>query len=556
MERMEKILTLVILLLFISPLHAFKLDFSLTGYLTYGLNDSSYDNFPIAYWTITPPQLLDMVSIKLTDYLTYTHGNVDFNGFIFPLPRYYFLDSTFNFGDGSLYLSIGRQRLSRNLTSKFESVRLGGFKFDTYNTSVQAPPTIGGITGYWSGKIGLQTYEIGGSYSLDLQKYAVYGTVSSNFGQFGNGRLGIYYESKYENASINYSHQVKTDFGQFDIWTGFAAAQSNLLEPSFILGTTWKQNPFTISSQFVYIGANKYDVEFATGEPSNPNMPYSWNFMFEAGCENSGIYNAVFVKYNSKWLESGWLPLYGFKFKIADLTISFANGDLSSSLLGTQNVLLQLTYNYKASIDLVQIANSTLQMIQPIQSQTQLITTPQSTKTTRISELYTMPEGSKVTVTGVILSPVGLLSSATTYIQDESGAIMLYGKSIPTTLQVGDLVSVSGTTKMYNGVLEILVDNISKVGSKQPKPVEVKKVETSHLSNLVSVQGVVKSISKDTIILDTGESDVKVYVKSATDINLSNISQGDTVSIVGIVSLFKNELEVLPRSQEDIRMGN
>jgi len=129
---------------------------------------------------------------------------------------------------------------------------------------------------------------------------------------------------------------------------------------------------------------------------------------------------------------------------------------------------------------------------------------------------------------------------------------MLYGKSIPTNLQPGDLVSVSGTTKVYNGILEIVVDSITKVGTKQPKAVETKKVEIKHLSNLVKVQGTVKNVSKDTVIIDTGEAEVKIFVKSATGISLSEIKQGMKLTVTGIVSLYKDELEILPRYQEDI----
>lgn len=531
---------------------AFKLDFSLTGYLTYGLTDGTYDNFPIAYFTITPPSFINIFSLKFTDYLTYTHGKIDILGNSVILPRYYFIDSTFTFEQYKLYLSFGRLRLSRNNTQKFESVRLGGFKFDTYNTSVQEPATLGGFAGYLSGKIFGLNFELGGAYSLDLGKFAVYSTLNTNFNQLGTGRIGVYYENRYENLSINYTHTLKGNFGQLDIWTGLAAAQSNLLEPSFIIGTTWKQNSFNLSSQFVYIGANKYDVEFASGEPSNPNAPYTWNFMTELGYELPQMYVALFLKHNSRWLANEWLPLYGVKLKVADLTISIANGDLSSTLLGTQNILLQLTYNYKASFDFEGALSSVISSFVP--SGVQQSTKPEqvSQKSINIAEIYKLSEGSKVTTTGVVLAPTGLLNSATTYIQDETGAIMLYGKSIPTNLQPGDLVSVSGTTKVYNGILEIVVDSITKIGTQQPKTVETKKVEMKHLSNLVKVQGTVKNVSKDTVIIDTGEAEVKLFVKSATGISLSEINQGMKLTVTGIVSLYKDELEILPRYQEDI----
>ncbi|ANE42327.1 hypothetical protein IM42_01485 [Fervidobacterium sp. SC_NGM5_O18] len=172
--------------------------------------------------------------------------------------------------------------------------------------------------------------------------------------------------------------------------------------------------------------------------------------------------------------------------------------------------------------------------------------------TIKIADLYSMPEGSKVTVTGTVLAPVGLLSNSVTYIQDETGAIMLYGKSIPTSLNVGDTVIVSGSTKVYNNVLEIVVDNITVVGKGTVKPVELKLLDKSYVSNLVYVTGTVESIGKDNFIVNTGAFKVKVYIKSATGISLVGISEGKTVKVTGILTLFKDELEIQPLKQADI----
>ncbi len=377
---MKKILTAIIISI-IALGFSFKLDFSLIGYLTYDLNSGNLDNFPIAYWTLTLPEPLNSFSIRAIDYLSYSHGITNIAGYNVIVPRYYFVDTRFD----------------------------------------------------WN------------------------------------------------NLRVNFQNATNT-----------------------------------------------------------------WVLMTEVGYNFNQFYLGVFMKENSVWLANGYIPLYGLKFKVGDLSISLANGDLSSTFTGDQNMLIQLIYNYKASVDFVQAINS---ITLPFQSK---ISTSSEEGKVKIANLYTMPEGSKVTTTGIVLAPTGLLSSATTYIQDETGAIMLYGKSIPTNLRPGDLVSVSGTTKVYNGVLEIVVDSITKIGTQQPKAVETKKVEMKHLSNLVKVQGRVKNVSKDTIIIDTGEAEIKIFVKSTTGISLSEIKQGMKLTVTGIVSLYKDELEILPMYQEDI----
>jgi len=557
----RKILPFLLFLVLVGvDVFAFKVDFNLTGYLTYDMNNAMYDNFPIAYWSLTFPEPLNSFSLRVTDYLTYTHGTFEFFGSNFVVPRYYFLEGRFDYGNLRFNVQVGRLRLSRNLTQNFESVRLGGFKFDTYDTRAQVPLTLGGFAGFGSYRYGDWTVELGGAYSLDLGKFSLYGMISMNMKQLGTGRLGVYYESRYENVSINYSHQVKGDFGQVNVWSGVAAITSNIAQPSFIVGSSWKNEPWGFNGQFVYIGANKYDVEFGSGEPSNPNMPYTWNLMGEVSYDFGQFTISVFVKHNSRWVENEWLPLYGLRFKVGDLTVSFANGDLSSTLLGVQSVLLQLTYSYKASVDLPSAVAHIVDQFSKISSKVSEITNEinedkqrETPKLPRIRELYDLPEGTKVTVRGTILAPVGLLGANTTYINDETGAIMLYGRSIPSDLTVGDVVEVSGTTKIYNGILEIVVDKIFKLELSQVvKAKEVELLDISDLSNLVRVRGTIKSLSKDTLVLQTAKGTIKIYIKSATGIDISKLEVGQNVEVIGIVSLFKNELELLPRFRTDV----
>jgi len=537
--------TLLVILTVLSM--AFKLDFQLRGYLTYDLNSGAIDNFPIGYWTFTLPSPFDSFALKLTDYLTYSHTTSNLFGMNFIVPRYYFVDSRFKMDNNyvnTLYLAIGRMRLSRSLTNNYEGVQIGGLKYDTYRTSAtEIGP--GGIVGYISGKLGNYSYELGGAYSLELNNYALYGSLRTDFGQFG-----AYYETRYYQLSLNYQNTQNLPFGTLKYWAGIGAATNTINEPSFLIGATLSSGPVFAAGQFAWIGGNKYDVSFATGEPSNPNQPNTWNVMGEIGYNLSNFYVGLFAKYNSIWAESGWLPLYGVKITSGDFSLSLANGDLyvSSSMTGTQSVLLRVTYNYQASIDFLAGVQAAVMQFMP-----KTASVPGGKEQTiSIAELYKMPEGSKVTVTGTVLAPVGLLSGSTTYIQDKTGAIMLYGRSIPATLKVGDVVSVSGSTKVYNGILEIVVDSVTVVGSAKVQPVELKELSDAYMSNMVYVVGTVENVAKDNFIVNTGNLKVKIYIKSATGISLTGIAEGKKVKVTGILTLFKGEYEIQPISQVDI----
>jgi len=534
-----------ILLVLIS--FAFKIDFKLTGYLTYDMNLGNLDNFPIAYWTVTPPAPFDSVAIKFTDYLTYSHTTFKLFDYDFIVPRYYFVDTKLSVNIPyvqTIYLAAGRMRLSRGLTSQYEGVSLGGLKFDTYNTS-NTTPGLGGFVGYVYGKFGSYSYEVGGAYSAELNNFALYGTLTTDFGRFG-----AYYETRYYQVSLNYSNSQKFPFGTVDYWAGIGAATNTINEPSFLVGAKFTSGPWFAAGQFAWIGANKYDLSFATGEPSNPNAPRSWNVMGEVGYNFPGFYVGVFAKYNSNWASSGWLPLYGVKLNVGDFSLSFANGDLyaSSALPTTQFALLKLTYTYQTSIDLLGAAQSLVASLTPKPA----VQESKQPTTIKIADLYSMPEGSKVKVTGTVLAPVGLLSGSTTYIQDKTGAIMLYGRSIPTTLKVGDVVSVTGSTKVYNGILEIVVDSVTVVGNAKVEPVELRELSDKYMSNLVYVIGTVENVAKDNFIVNTGNFKVKVYIKAATGISLANISEGTKVKVTGILTLFKGEYEIQPIQQSDI----
>ncbi|MGC9772559.1 hypothetical protein [Fervidobacterium islandicum] len=537
----------ILILVFATISFSFKLDFQVRGYLTYDLNSGAIDNFPIAYWTISLPSPLDSFAIKLTDYMTYSHQTFNLFGMNFIVPRYYFVDSRFRLDNSyinTLYIAIGRMRLSRSLTNNYDGVQIGGLKYDTYKTSA-TELGIGGVVGYVSGKVGNYSYEVGGAYSIELNNYALYGTLKTDFGQFG-----AYYETRYYQLSLNYQNTQNLPFGTLKYWAGVGSATSTINEPSFLAGATLNSGPIFLAGQFAWIGGNKYDVSFATGEPSNPNQPRSWNVMGEIGYNLPNFYVGLFAKYNSIWAENGWLPLYGVRITSGDFSLSFANGDLyvSSSMPGTQSVLLKVTYNYQASIDLLAGVQGVLSQFAP----KVVSTSAQREQTITVADLYKMPEGSKVKVTGTVLAPVGLLSGSTTYIQDKTGAIMLYGRSIPTTLKVGDVVSVTGSTKVYNGILEIVVDSVTVVGNAKVEPVELRELSDKYMSNLVYVIGTVENVAKDNFIVNTGNFKVKVYIKAATGISLANISEGTKVKVTGILTLFKGEYEIQPIQQSDI----
>jgi|GEM_PF-2015940 len=159
------------------------------------------------------------------------------------------------------------------------------------------------------------------------------------------------------------------------------------------------------------------------------------------------------------------------------------------------------------------------------------------------------------------------------YIQDSTGGVLIFGYNLDYTklnLTDGDYVSVRGVITQYNGEAEIKIsslDYIDYLGKGiVPNPLNL---STGYFSNwsdaekmegvLVRVRGTVKSVNMTYgyFYIDDGNGSVEIYAKAA-GLDISNISVGDNITVVGIVaqydksSPYTSYYEILPRYQTDI----
>ncbi|RKX44217.1 MAG: DNA-binding protein, partial [Thermotogae bacterium] len=245
-------------------------------------------------------------------------------------------------------------------------------------------------------------------------------------------------------------------------------------------------------------------------------------------------------KHNSGWANEGVAPLYGMKFSYKDLSLSVANGDLDSNIMGDQKILLEWNYFHSLDFEL------------PTFTYAKKIPTPKTEAFDKISDVYALPLGSRFKIRGIVISPKDLLGKGSMYIQDATGGIMVYGSAIPADLQVGDVVVVQGASKVWYGITEIVADSVEKAGSAQPRIIPLPSPSREYLSNLVMVVGSVVSKGEYDFIVDTGGYRIKVYIKKGTNIDLSRIVVGAKVRVTGILSIYEGELEILPRRQSDI----
>jgi hypothetical protein len=183
-----------------------------------------------------------------------------------------------------------------------------------------------------------------------------------------------------------------------------------------------------------------------------------------------------------------------------------------------------------------------------------------------IAEARRQPSRTTVTVRGQVTVPPPLFGEETLYIQDSTGGIMIYtSKDDYLPLAEGDWVVLRGEAYDYHGEREIRIyrdsDLLLHQGAAEPlKPTVIKtgQVDEDHEGLLVMIAGRVVGYERYAIHLDDGTGPARVYIKRGTDIEKPWVEEGQTFSVVGIVSQYTQEkpyeggYRLLPRYPSDL----
>lgn len=203
-------------------------------------------------------------------------------------------------------------------------------------------------------------------------------------------------------------------------------------------------------------------------------------------------------------------------------------------------------------------------------SRTTVATPPARTdKVISIAEARSLPLGTVVTIDGSVRVPSGAFSSSTFdqgfAIQDRTGGIY-----VSTSDNLGfaprQQVRVTGTLAdtLLPGLLVLVDVTVTKAHGSGPKvrplPVATGEVGEATEGSLVRITGTISQpIVNDLpfgfiIVLNDGSGEVNVFVTASTGIDVSGLSQGQTIEVTGFSGQFADHFEVDPRFQEDIRL--
>ena len=200
---------------------------------------------------------------------------------------------------------------------------------------------------------------------------------------------------------------------------------------------------------------------------------------------------------------------------------------------------------------------------------TAVYSAPPGPKPISIAQARSLALGTEVTIDGLVTVASGTFSSSTFdqgfAIQDSTGGIYV---SVPVnhSLEPRQQVRVTGTLadNVQPGLLVLTDVTAIKVMGKgravRPILVATGDVGESTEGTIVRITGTItQPIVNDLpfgfiVVVNDGSGEVNVFVSASTGIDVSGLSQDQTVEVTGFSSQFADHFEVDPRTQEDIRV--
>jgi phosphatidylserine/phosphatidylglycerophosphate/cardiolipin synthase-like enzyme len=181
-----------------------------------------------------------------------------------------------------------------------------------------------------------------------------------------------------------------------------------------------------------------------------------------------------------------------------------------------------------------------------------------------ISEARSRTIGTVVTISGIITnsSELGIIR----YIQDQTAGIAVYSYNLSLEADMGDSVTVNGTLKNYNNLLEL--DPVSSwtvhsSGYDLPEPIILTIPELNDINEgmLVKIENALFAngggiFSGGAYSFSSGGSNCQIYVRTNDSPLVGEIIPSQPVTLIGINSQFYENYQVLVRSYEDLIPGS
>jgi DNA/RNA endonuclease YhcR with UshA esterase domain len=186
-----------------------------------------------------------------------------------------------------------------------------------------------------------------------------------------------------------------------------------------------------------------------------------------------------------------------------------------------------------------------------------------------IRDARALVAGSITTIRGTVTVPSGAFVSSTYdqgfAIQDKNGGIYISTQTNH-RLKLGDTAEVTGVLGQSYGLTIITPSSARSVVIKRdddkvtPQRIATGKVNEASEGRLVIIHGIVsQAVASDLpygykFYVNDGTGEIQVFVSTSCNLDLSQMSLGQKVSITGFSGQFDTTYEVQPRIQKDIKV--
>lgn len=181
-------------------------------------------------------------------------------------------------------------------------------------------------------------------------------------------------------------------------------------------------------------------------------------------------------------------------------------------------------------------------------------------KTIVLADIRSEEKDTWVQTEGIVSAPLNLLGKNMFYLAG-SGIQVLVPEGNYAGLTVGKKVKLTGQVSSYFGEARLKVANASDlVTGAEVEPPAPHQIETGEIGEetegwLVTIFGKVTQTSGATFYVDDGSGEAKIYIKESTNITKPKMKKDTEVTITGIVSRTSSGYRLLPRFQDDVRLG-
>lgn len=183
-----------------------------------------------------------------------------------------------------------------------------------------------------------------------------------------------------------------------------------------------------------------------------------------------------------------------------------------------------------------------------------------SVKAVKLQDIRDEDLGTFIETEGVVSVPPGVFGEKIIYVAGSGVQIYLYDETFP-QLSLGNRIGVRGELTSYLEEMRLKVarsSDITVMGMTDtpiPHLAATKDIREQLEGTLITISGSVARTEGSTFYVDDGSGEAKVFIKDSAQIDKPVMRQGTVVTVTGVVSQTKSGYRILPRFQEDVRLG-